>query len=510
MALTIENGKPNWLSAYPNEGALDYFGGRFYRQPHRAYLVRGAAANDFKNAKTLLFYSALCYAFRKSQTLNPEDTLSEATFSLWQRWFKNANFLYVVNYYAQHGNVPDRGFTGAIEAYHNFFEDFHKGGTNQFRFEDTYPAFYPDQRQWGYLAQFWRAPLHYFRAVLSIEACRAGEYGKDCFELFSEYLGWNSFINVIQKGILSKEDFLEIQDVLNCKTLSEEEQTLAGTIIFDQKKFTAEENDFYKTSFNIVNDLLLNGIEGNEIKLGKDLASVFTYKHLINVAVQNNQEYWWRIVIASLAFDCGIHRLYSLLGELAVYDILEAKKVKEVIGEKVVQWLDTNGFDGKSLSAVRESWTHKNLKNYDAFDALYKRLIDHQGIDTFIDGLLMGYEVSKIKLPDEVINTESYLALTDDYHHFIPRAFFRKEIDQNSDFAEFIGDTVLRLIEEQFEFSIVRMGFGQKAKFILMKDDATGNYIFQIDARTFYENQGIINMIDACLSLWSTAGLTEN
>ena len=34
------------MSAYPNEGALDYFGGRFYRQPNRAHLVRGAAARD--------------------------------------------------------------------------------------------------------------------------------------------------------------------------------------------------------------------------------------------------------------------------------------------------------------------------------------------------------------------------------------------------------------------------------------------------------------------------------
>ena len=109
MTINIENGVPNWLSAYPNEGALDYFGGRFYRQPHRAHLVRGAAANDFRNAKTLLFYSALCYAFRIESNLDQEDELSESDFAQWQRWFKNANFLYVVNYFAEHRSVPDRG-----------------------------------------------------------------------------------------------------------------------------------------------------------------------------------------------------------------------------------------------------------------------------------------------------------------------------------------------------------------------------------------------------------------
>ncbi|MFC1740128.1 hypothetical protein ACFL0N_01455 [Pseudomonadota bacterium] len=510
MPIAIENGVPNWLAAYPNEGALDYFGGRFYRQPHRAHLVRGAAANDFKNAKTLLFYSALCYAFRDAQNLNTEDALSEADSALWQRWFKNANFLYVVNYYAQHGEVPDRGFTGAIEAYHNFFEAFHTGNTDHFQFEDAYSAFYPDQRKWGYLAQFWRAPLNYFRTVLSTESCRVGEYGQDCFELFSTYNGWSSFIRIIQEGTISQTDLPKIQDVLDCEHPTKEEQTLARRIIFDQKRITGEENDFYKTSFNIVNELLLNGVEGKEIEQAKDLASVFTYKHLKNEMVNNPQEYWWRIVVSSLAFDCGIHRLYSLLGELADYDILVTTKVKALINEKVTQWLNLNDFQGKSLPAICDEWASKYLVNFEAFDALYTRLIDYKDFDTFIDGLLIGYLVSTNQLPDEVINTENYLALTDDYHHFIPRAFFRKTIERKIDFADFIENTIFRLIDEQYEFSIIRMGFGQKAKFILIKDEVTGNYIFQIDARTFYENQGIINMIEACLSLWGTAGLIEH
>jgi len=297
--------------------------------------------------------------------------------------------------------------------------------------------------------------------------------------------------------------------VLDCAQLTEEEQSLARNIIFDQKRVSGEENDFYKTSFNIVNDLLINGIEGNEIRQGRDLASVFTYKHLKNQSVTHNQEYWWRIVIASLAFDCGIHRFYSLLGELAEYDILPTEKVKGLIRERVSQWLTSNEFEETLLSSVCKAWESKYLKNFRSFNELYARLIDYSEFDTFIDGLIVGYLVSIAQLPDEVTNTESYLALTDDYHHFVPRAFFRKKIDRNADFVDFIEKTVFRLINEQYEFSIVRMGFGQKAKFILVKDEVTGNYIFQIDARTFYENQGIINMIEACLSLWGTAGLVR-
>jgi hypothetical protein len=510
MAMTIEDGRPNWLAAYPNEGALDYFGGRFYRQPNRAHLVRGAAANDFKNAKTLLFYSALCYAFRESQKLALEETLSEGAFAQWQRWFKNANFLYVVNYYAQYNEVPDRGFTGAIEAYHNFFEGFYKGDVKEFRFDAVYDAFYPEQRQWGYLAQFWRAPLHYFRTVLSIEECQPGEYGKDCFSLFSQYDGWNTFISIIQAGILTKDSLLEIQDVLDCRSLSNREQSLARDIIFDHKNVSGEENDFYKTSFNIIEDLLSAGAEGREVKKSRDFASVFTYKHLQNEKLEHDQEYWWQIVITSLAFDCGIHRLYSLLGQLADNDILVTEKVNEAIEDKVTKWLVQSEIENTSLESVCESWKNKNLSSYKTFDNLYKRLIDYQNIDTFIDGIIMGYLASTVELPEKVVNTESYLELTNDYHHFIPRVFFRKRADQNSDFLEFIRKTVFRLIEEQYEFSIVRMGYGQKAKFILIKDEVTGNYIFQIDARTYKENQGIINMIDACLSLWSTAGLIEH
>ena len=121
---------------------------------------------------------------------------------------------------------------------------------------------------------------------------------------------------------------------------------------------------------------------------------------------------------------------------------------------------------------------------------------------------MQGYIISTIKPDMKNAVSDSYQAMTDEYHYFAPQPFFaNKKIDVQMDFKEFIRKMVMWLITEQFDFSLDRMTFGQKAKFILSKSEFDEQYLFQIDAREFHENRGIIDMIDACLNLWRTAGV---
>jgi hypothetical protein len=504
-----EQGRPYWLSAYPNEGTLDYFGGRFYRQPNRKYLVRGAAANDFKNPKTLLFYGALSFSFRKLNNLEIDSHLAGSDLEAWKRWFKNANFLYVVNYYAKHGEVPDRGFTGAIEAYKNYFLPFCEGKQSSFKIETVYDAFYPTQRQWGYLTQFWRPPLHYFRSVLSIETCLPGEYAKDCFELLSSYQGWDTFIEIIDSGQLTFNELEKIQDVLDCKKLTGSEKSLAQKLILDEDSVSGNEFVHYKNSLKIYSDLLHLGVEGFKPTSKDEFASIFTYKHLRNEETDLEQNYWWQILVSSLAFEIGINRMYSMLGELAEGEILKIGAIDNEVTSRLEEWKSTNSFKGLTLKQISEEWQEANLSSFSNFNQFYTSLLDYENIDTFFDGLLVGYLISKVKLPQKIINSESYGVITDNYHYFIPQSFYSSKLDENQLFSDFIAKVVIRLLDDQYDFSLTRMGLGQKAKFILIKEETTGNYIFQIDNRDFYENRGIINMIDACLHLWEGAGLLE-
>jgi hypothetical protein len=118
--------------------------------------------------------------------------------------------------------------------------------------------------------------------------------------------------------------------------------------------------------------------------------------------------------------------------------------------------------------------------------------------------------ISNIEINKSDTMKTSYQVLTDKYHYFAPQPFFSsKKIAPDIGFLKFISKLTIWLIDDQFDFSLDRMNYGQKAKFILSKSEFGEKYLFQIDNREFHENRGIIEMIEACLKLWKTAGIFE-
>lgn len=508
MSKSSSAGKPFWLSAYPNEGTLDYFGFRFYRQPLRKYLVRGAAANDFKNAKTLIYYAAITYGFRKEYGLSLDDDLSEEQFVKWQDWYRAANYLYIVNRYSKYGEVPDRGFTGANEESQVHFKEFYNQSTGQFDIHTAYDRIYPEQRGWGYLAQFWRPPLDYFRCVLDIPSCSPGEYAQECYDLLALDENWHIFIKTLQTGLIAREDLDKLQNIIDSKKLSSPEQHLARKIIFDGDGVTEGENDEYKKSFNLLHTLQVTGCEGFHPMRKDDFAMTFTYGQLKNIPLGEN-DLAWKTLVSSLVFEIGISRLYTMLGGLAENGTIDVSVIQEKIGQAIQTWLDKNNFSG-DLATVSQSWQEKYLIDIGTYGQLFTDMLDDQQLDCAFDGLLQGYIISRIKPDIESMGSDSYQAMTDEYHYFAPQPFFAdKNVDPHESFKEFILRMVMGLIIEQFDFSLERMTYGQKAKFILRKSEFSDQYLFQIDAREFHENRGIIDMIDACLCLWRTAGILE-
>ena len=506
MTKPLSNGKPFWLSAYPNEGTLDYFGFRFYRQPLRKYLVRGAAANDFKNAKTLIYYAAITYSFREKLSIGFDQNLTEEQFAKWKDWYKAANYLYIVNRYTKYGEVPDRGFTGANEESQVYFQKFYNEPTGQFNIRDSYPRIYPDQRSWGYLAQFWRPPLDYFRCVIDIPSCIPGEYAKECYGLLSEDENWGLFTKTLETGIIYREELNKLQNIIDSKELSESEQSLARKIIFDKNNVTDGENDEYKKSFKLLQTLQESGCEGFYPSQKDEFAMVFSYMQLKNIALGEN-DLSWKTLISSIVFEIGINRIYTILGNLAENGTVEVLAIQQEIKQATQDWMDKNKFSG-DLAAVEHSWQEKYLADIDTYSQLFEEMLDDQQLFCAFDGLLQGYIISKSKPDIMDIVSDSYQAMADQYHYFAPQPFFaNKKIDEHTDFKEFILKMVMGLIAEQFDFSLDRMTFGQKAKFILSKSEFDEQYLFQIDARVFHENRGIIDMIDACLNLWRTAGI---
>lgn len=504
----MEIGKPFWLLAYPNEGTLDYFGFRFYRQPLRAYLVRGAGANDFKNAKTLIYYAAITYGFRQENSISINSDLSEKQLEKWKDWYKSANYLYIINRYSKHREVPDRGFTGAIDESQNYFKEFFDNSTGQFNIKDSYSRIYPDQREWGYLAQFWRPPLDYFRCVLDIAYCTPGEYGKDCYSLLSSYANWDLFVKILNTGVLERKELSNIQNIIDSKELNADEQKLARKIIFDEENITDGENDEYKKSFRLLKDLQENGCEKFAPLTKTDYAMVFSYAHLKNLSLGEN-DLSWKVLTSSITFEIGINRFYTLIAKISQNGTVDILKLKEKLRYLTEDWMKKNDFYG-DLAEVENRWKCKYLSSIDSYGELFERMLDYSELDCCFDGLLQGYIISKIKVDTRDSISDSYQVLTDQYHYFAPQPFFtNKKIFNNLNFKEFIIKMALWLVDEQFEFSLDRMNYGQKAKFILSKSEFSEQYLFQIDAREFRENRGIIEMIDACLNLWRTAGLME-
>lgn len=510
MSQILSNGKPFWLSAYPNEGTLDYFGFRFYRQPLRKYLVRGATANNFKNAKTLIYYGAITYGFRKEFSIGLEKELSEEQYESWQNWYKCANYLYVINTFLKYGEVPDVGFTGATEEGSLYFEEFYNSSNGQFNIHSTYPRIYPEQRNWGYLTQFWRPPLDYFRCVLNIQTCTAGEYAIACYELLSSYSHWDTFKKILIEGVIDRASLGSIQNIIENKNLSDEEKKLATRIIFDKDNITDGENDEYKKNFNLIELLKNEGCEGYYPVNKHDFAMIFSYAHLKNMHLGEN-DLPWKLLISSITFEIGINRLYTMLGDLSEGGIVKVNDIQRVIKQATQTWLDKNNFSG-SISDVEKLWAEKYLNDIDSYAKLFEAMLDDQQLDCAFDGLLQGYMISQITVEPKVMVSDVYLAMTDPYHYFAPQPFFneKKRIDKKLLFEEFILKVAMWLINEQFDFSLYRMTFGQKAKFILSKSEFDEQFIFQIDARKFSENRGIIEMIDACLCLWRTAGILED
>lgn len=506
MADDLSSGKPIWLSAYPNEGTLDYFGFRFYRQPQRYFLIRGAAANDFKNAKTLLFYAALAYSFRIQNGIPELDELTENEALAWKLWYQSGNYLYILHHYARHATVPDRGFTGAIEEYMNHAHVLFDGTVEEYDLESCFTRIYPPQREWGYLSQFWRPPLYYFRSVLDIPSCSIGEYARECYNLLSSYRGWEDFISILSTRKVNPNQISRIDSILESGELTPDEQNLAQAIIFDRKNVTSGENDEYKAAYNLLHDLKEGGYNGFTPKDKYDIAMLFCYGHLTNAKLGQN-DLPWKILISSITFEIGINRLFTLIARAAPFGSISKSNILATVDKEVDTWILEHGMEG-SLAEVIYQWRENYLKEIQDYKALFNRMLNYKEVNCSIDGLLQGYLVYQSDMPLEIKNSEMYRRLTDDYHHFVPQPFFNnKRIDPDMPFRDFIRNMTTWLIDDQYEFSLERMNYGQKAKFVLTYSEINDQYNFQVDAKEFYENRGIIEMIDACLNLWRTAGI---
>lgn len=508
MAEIADFGKPSWLSAYPNDGTLDYFGYRFYRQPLRALLVRGAAANDFKNAKTLIYYAAIAYGFRKENKINLDAELNEDQMLLWKDWYKVANYIYIVNYYSKHGEVPDRGFTGANEESKKYFNNFYNGTEKNFDVRSCYSRIYPEQRQWGYLTQFWRPPLDYFRCVLDITQCTQGEYAEECYLLLSSYPSWKKFVKILVSGTLNRSDLNEIQEIIDSKKLNSDEKKLAKKIIFDEMNITQGENDEYKKAFYLLTNLKENGLEGYLPKTKEDYTMVFTYAHLTNKTLGQNDSAW-KILISSIVFEMGLNRLYTFILGSSTHGVISVTSLKKQIKHSVSEWLSKNKFgDSPTLTQTCNEWSKKHIRDISSYQNIFDKMLIEQDLETYIDGLLQGYLISKTQTDNDFLHSEDYHILTNKYHYFVPQPFFEnKKIDESISFINFVEKMVFWILDDQFKFSLDRMNLGQKAKFIMSKSEFKDQYIFQVDEVWFGENRGIIEMIDACICLWKTAGV---
>jgi hypothetical protein len=507
MTEYLPDGKPSWLSASPNEGTLDYFGFRFYRQPNRSLLVRGAAANSFTTAKTLIYYGAIAYSFKHSNNIGPDTELKdEKQYLDWKRYYQAANYLYIVNRYARDQEIPDAGFTGAASEYDDHFRAFDQGEVSEYNLMDCFERIYPEQREWGYLAQFWRPPLFYFRTLLDAAACVPGKYSKMCYEVLSKHKNWQTFHRVLTSRYINRKEYKDIQDIIRSDILTEEEQRIGQAIIFDKHDQYRLENDHYLQSYRFIKSIQESGVEGLFPDSANEYAMIFSYAHLKDKLLSKNDENW-KILFSSLTFEIGITKLYTWLGSLSQNGVIEGEDLERAVADWVQAWQNKLDLSG-SLEEVISGWKEKYLSSLSNYQELFEQLLDRQSIDTALDGIIQGIILSSISYSKEYSESDDYRKLMDTYHQFTPQAYFKyKKLDMSQAFGPFVISFTQTLIDDQHAFGIERMNQGQKAKYITTRHEELNKYVFQIDNRKFEANIGIINMLASSMSMWRSTGL---
>jgi hypothetical protein len=500
------DGSPTWLAAYPNDGTYDWFGLRFYRQALRFLLVRGAAANSFNTAKTLIYYGAVAQSFRMQHGLDEVEPLSKSQLNDWKSYYQVANYLYVVPRQAREASSIGGGFIGAATEYDEHFKSFDLSDKGEYDIRAAFDRIYPSQRQWGYLAQFWLPPIKYFRCVLDIEACATGEYAIHCYNTLANESGWKTFVSVLKKGSIDKEELSTIHPIIDSHTLSGSEKEVAQHIIFDKYQVNPSENLEYQKCFNLLLSLKQDGLEGFIPDTQEDYAMMFSYAHLANIELGQSDPNW-KMLMTSVTFDIGISRLYTWLGQQAVGEVIDEIRLDNKLLTWVHEWLKQNGFSG-SMKEVIDQWKAKYLGSINNYESLFIQMLDYDVLDTAFDGIIQGIIVSGLPFDEKTQESDHYQRITDVYHRFAPKRYFKDHpVDVEQSFDEFFLKFTKALIINQYKFGLERMGMGQKAKQILNFYEDQNQYVYQVDDRKFYENRGIYDMIGATVSTWESAGI---
>jgi hypothetical protein len=500
------DGMPTWLAAYPSDSTYDWFGLRFYRQALRYLLVRGAEANSFTTAKTLIYYAAVAHSFRKLHGLDEVEILSESQLEQWKSYYRVANYLYVVPRHAFESSALDGGFTGADTEYKDHFNTFEMAEAGSYNIHDRFQRIYPPQREWGYLLQFWLPPIKYFRCVLKIESCATGEYAIHCYNTLSNEPGWETFVQVLAEGLIEREELTEIKSIIESQSLSSSEKEVAKQILFDVDKVYPTENLEYQKGYNLLVSLKRGSMDGYVPVTQEDYGMILSYSHLTNVELGPSAQNW-KLLASSLTFDIGISRLYTWLASLSHGEVIDEIDLENELTEWVNNWQNQNGFYGL-LKDVIDQWKTKYLGSLNDYRSLFENMLNYEDLETAIDGIIQGIIIAEIPFDEKTQKLDHYERITQKYHRFAPQRYFKDHpIDMDQPFDKFILRFTKSLINNQYKFGLERMGMGQKAKQILTYFEDQRQYVYQVNDRKFKENRGIYDMIGAAVSTWESAGI---